>query len=83
MVWAELRAGYPHTRMIHKPGALLFQPVNEAKRIGRAALGNIVMYLLKVSASFKSKDAAAHLPGFAKEALRFLSSSNTSSAGTT
>ena len=83
MVWTELRPRYPHTRMVHKPSALLLQPVDEAKRIGRAVLRNIVMDLPKVSASFKSKGAAAHLPGLAKEALRCLSSSNTSSAGTT
>lgn len=83
MVWAELRAGYPHTRMIRKPGAMLLQPVNEAERIGRAALSNVVMDLLKVSESFKSKDAAAHLPGLVNEALRCLSSSNTLPAGMT
>ena len=83
VVWTELRAGYPQTRMIRKPGAMLLQPANEAKRIGRAALGNIVVDLQKVSASFKSKGAAAHLPGLANEALRRLSSSNTSPAGTT
>ena len=32
MASAELRAGYPHPRMIHKPGAMLLQPVNEALR---------------------------------------------------
>ena len=83
MVWTELQPGYPHLRMVHKSGALLLQPVDEAKRIGRAALSNIVMDLLKVSASFKGKGAAAHLLGLAKEALRCLSSSNTSPAGTT
>ena len=66
MVLTELRPGYPHTRMVHKPDALLLQPVDEAKRIGRAALSNIVMELLKVRASFKGKGAAAHLPGLAK-----------------
>ncbi|MDE2717417.1 MAG: hypothetical protein OXI33_10415, partial [Chloroflexota bacterium] len=42
MVWTELRAGYPHSRMVHKPGAMILQPVNEAKRIGRASLRNII-----------------------------------------
>ena len=83
MAWTELRSGYPHTRMIRKPGAMLLQPINEAKRISRAALGNIVMDLQKVGASFKSKDAAAHPPGLVNEAFRRLSSSNTSPAGTT
>ena len=83
MVWTQLRPGYPHTRMVHKSGALLLQSVDEAKRIGRAALSNIVMDLLKVSASFKGKGAAAHLLGLVKEALRCLSSSNTSPAGIT
>ena len=83
VVWTELRPRYPHSRMIRKPGAMLLQPVNEAKRIGRASLRNIVMYLPEVGPGFKSKGAAAHLPGLVKEALRCLSSSNTSPAGTT
>lgn len=61
MVWTELRAGYPHSRMVRKPSAMFLQPVNEAKRIGRASLRDIIMYLPEVGAGFKSKDAAAHL----------------------
>lgn len=83
MVWTELRAGYPHSRMVRKPGAMILQPVNEAKRIGRASLRNIIMDLPEIGAGFKSKDAAAHLPGLVNEALRCLSSWNTSPADTT
>ena len=83
MVWTELRSGYPHTRMIRKPGAMLLQPINEAKRIGRTSLRNLIMDLPEVGVSFKGKDAAAHPPGLVNEAFRRLSSSNTSPAGTT
>ena len=83
MVWTELRPGYPYTRMIRKPGAMLLQPVNEAERIGRAPLRNVIVDLPEVGAGLKSKGAATHLPDLVNEALRCLSSSNTSSAGTT